>query len=233
MAVKQEVFAYTDEQLSTLEKTLSEERMRPYLLLAGNDKRLAIKLYEWNTGLSESFYGVLQGLEIALRNAMHSALRGDYGRDDWYDICPLSDPHKDMIRKAKERIIGDKKLVLPGKVVSELTFGFWVVLTSPSYAQSVWDKALHKAFVRKLGRKTIHKRLEKIRKLRNRVAHHESILERNLKDDFSLIVETVHWICPVTADWLKANNSFHARYAEKPICEPSVKGNSVAKPMPT
>jgi hypothetical protein len=43
-------------------------------------------------------------------------------------------------------------------VVSELTFGFWVVLTSPPYAQSLWDKFLHKAFVKKLGRKTIHRR---------------------------------------------------------------------------
>jgi hypothetical protein len=216
MAEKQEVFAYTDEQLTALEKTLSAERMKPYMLLAANDRRLALKLYEWNTGLSESFYGLLQGLEVALRNAMHTAMSNAYQRQDWYEMCPLSDPHKDTIRKAKARILGDNKSLVPGKVVSELTFGFWVVLTSPPYAQSLWDKFLHKAFVKKLGRKAIHKRLDKIRKLRNRVAHHESILDRNLKDDFSLIVQTVHWICPVTAEWLKANNSFHFRYAQKP-----------------
>ena len=190
--------------------------MQPYLLLADDDRRVALKLYEWNTGLSESFYGLLQGLEVALRNAMHSVMCNAYGRLDWYEACPLSEAHKDTIRKAKQRILGDKKLLVPGKVVSELTFGFWVVLTSPPYAQSLWDKFLHKAFVKKLGRKTIHKRLDKIRKLRNRVAHHESILDRNLKDDFSLIVETVHWLCPITAEWLKANNSFHFRYAQKP-----------------
>jgi hypothetical protein len=65
---------------------------------------------------------------------------------------PLSDPHKDMIRKAKARILTDKKLLIPGKVVSELTFGFWVVLTSPPYAQTLWDKVLHEAFVRSLGK---------------------------------------------------------------------------------
>jgi hypothetical protein len=216
MAEKQEVFAYTDEQLTALEKTLSAERMQPYMLLADDDRRLALKLYEWNTGLSESFYGLLQGLEVALRNAMHSVMSNAYGRQDWYESCPLSEPHKETIRKAKARILGDKKVLIPGKVVSELTFGFWVVLTSPPYAQSLWDKFLHEAFVKKLGRKAIHKRLDKIRKLRNRVAHHESILDRNLKDDFSLIVQTVHWICPVTAEWLKANNSFHFRYAQKP-----------------
>jgi len=48
MAVKQEVFTYTDEQLSALEKTLSVDRMKPYMILASDDKRLAVKLYEWN-----------------------------------------------------------------------------------------------------------------------------------------------------------------------------------------
>jgi hypothetical protein len=227
MLGRQELFTYTDDQLAALQKTLSAERMQPYMLLANNDRRLALKLYEWNTALSESFYGLLQGLEIALRNAMHSAMCEAYGRADWYDVCPLSVGHKEMIRKAQERIIADKKHLIPGKVVSELTFGFWVVLTSPPYAQSLWDKFLHKAFVKKLGRKAIHKRLDKIRKLRNRIAHHESILERNLKDDFSLIVQTVHWICPITAEWLKANNSFHFRYAQKPaaILMPIVKSD--------
>lgn len=225
MVEKQAVFAYRDEQLKALEKTLSIERMEPYLLLAKDDKRLALKLYEWNTALSESFYGLLQGLEVALRNAMHSSLASDCGREDWYEVYPLNDTHKDTIRKAKARILGDKKMLVPCKVVAELTFGFWVVLTSPPYAQTIWDKTLHKAFVRKLGRKTIHKRLDKIRKLRNRVAHHESVLDRNLKDDFSLIVETVHWICPVTAEWLRANNSFHSRYSENPL---STGGNSEA-----
>jgi hypothetical protein len=221
MAEKQDLFAYTDEQLKALEKSLSVERMKPYMVLASDDKRLALKLYEWNTGLSESFYGLLQGLEVALRNSMHSVMCTAYGREDWYEVCPLNESHKETIRKAKARILGDKKVLIPGKVVSELTFGFWVVLTSPPYAQSLWDKTLHKAFTRNLGRKSLYKRLDKIRKLRNRVAHHESILDRNLKDDFSIIVETVHWICPVTAGWLKAKNSFHVRYAEKPSIDDS------------
>jgi hypothetical protein len=230
MDVKQELFAYTDEQLKALEKTLSIDRMRPYMILANDNKRLALKLYEWNTGLSESFYGLLQGLEVALRNAMHSSLCTDCGREDWYDVYPLNEVHRDMIRKVKVRILADKKPLVPGKIVSELTFGFWVVLTSPQYAQTMWDKALHKAFVCRLGRKAFYKRMDKIRKLRNRVAHHESILDRKLKDDFSLIVETVHWICPVTADWLKANNSFHSRYAEKPCLSD---GTLDAKPKTT
>ena len=226
MAIDQAVFPYTDEQLAALDKTLSVDRLKPYLILGNNDRRLAIKLYEWNTALSESFYGVLQGLEIALRNSMHNVLCDEFNKNDWYDICPLQDEQRDAVRKAKARILHDNKQVLPCKVVAELTFGFWVALTGPKYAQGVWDKCLHKSFTRKLGRKALHKRLDKIRKLRNRVAHHESILDRQLKNDFSLILETVHWICPTTARWLKAINSFHSRYTEKPILDSKPSSNA-------
>jgi Abi-like protein len=221
LAKKQDVFPYTTEQLEALGKALSIERLQPYVILSDRDPLLAIKLYEWNTALSESFYGLLQGLEIALRNAMHRVLGEAYGREDWYDVCDLRPEQKDVIAKAKNRILSDKKLVTPPKVVAEMTFGFWVALSGPTYAQKLWDRTLHRAFVKKLGRKALHKRLDKIRKLRNRVAHHESILARELKDDFSSIVETVHWICPVTAAWIKANNTFHARYAQKPALQNS------------
>ena len=53
MANVQGDFRYTDEQLTALEKTLSPERLQPYLILSNGDKVLAIKLYEWNTALSE------------------------------------------------------------------------------------------------------------------------------------------------------------------------------------
>jgi hypothetical protein len=169
-----------------------------------------------DTALSESLYGLLQGLEIALRNAMHRSLIEAYQREDWYEVCPLHHELKETIRKAKARILLDGKVVAPPKVVAELTFGFWVSLTSPRYAQLLWDKMLRRAFLKNLGRKAAHKRLDRIRKLRNRVAHHESILGRNLKDDFALILEAAHWICPVTAAWLRANSTFHDRYAQRP-----------------
>jgi hypothetical protein len=40
----------------------------------GGDIERAIRVYEQNTLLAESLYGVLQGLEIALRNTIHAQL---------------------------------------------------------------------------------------------------------------------------------------------------------------
>ena len=43
-----------------------------------------MRLYTWNTAISAAFYGPLQGLEVALRNAMSNALTATYGVH-WYD----------------------------------------------------------------------------------------------------------------------------------------------------
>ncbi len=216
MAENQHFFTYTNEQLDSLVITLSTDRLTPYVNAANGERLHAIRLYEWNTAISESLYGVLQGLEVALRNSFHRILSQALGRADWYDVCGLQPDQQEDVRKAKGRIVRDGKVVIPCKVIAELTFGFWVSLVGPAYAQSIWDQHLHKAFVANLGRKAVHKRLERIRKLRNRVAHHESILARSLKSDYSRIIEAVHWMCPTTAGWIKANSTFHPRFKQKP-----------------
>lgn len=129
------------------------------------------------------------------------------------------------------RLVQDGKVVVPCKVVAELTFGFWVALTGPAYAQRLWDKHLHKAFAISLGRKAVNRRMEKIRKLRNRVAHHESILARNLHSDYARIIESIHWICPVTALWIKSHSCFHERFRERPH-PPAQQSLELAAPIP-
>ena len=77
-------FSYTDDLLDELEASLSRECLGTYLYAAGTDREGAIRLYAWNTAVSAAFYGPLQGLEVALRNAMHRGLAERYG-EAWYD----------------------------------------------------------------------------------------------------------------------------------------------------
>jgi hypothetical protein len=102
-----------------------------------------------------------------------------------------------------------KKLLTPGKVVAELTFGFWVRLTSAKYEKTIWVKHVYKSFpgLHKPNRPVVFDRIDKIRDLRNRVAHHERIINRNLQQDYKEVVEALGWICPITASWVNAHNS--------------------------
>jgi hypothetical protein len=209
----QEEFTYSADELESLRQSLSQERVGPYLNLAANDLREAIRLYERNTSFSEALYGLLQGLEVTLRNSMHHALSLGLAREDWYESVVWQVAQQEQIDNAKDSLQKKAKPVTPGRMVAELTFGFWVGLTGPKYSVDLWERHLYKAFPNaKLGRKQLNKRLESIRLLRNRVAHHEPILSRDLVKDVDRILETIGWIDKDTERWVRQTNCFHDRF---------------------
>lgn len=184
-----------------------------YLNACKADRQAAVQLYEYNTLVSEGMYGVIQPLEVALRNSIHHVLQIDLGHNDWYDRVTLAAPEPRTIAEAKSNILRWGKSVTPGRVVAELTFGFWVRLVARKYEKSLWVPHLFKCFrnLKKPDRRAVFDRLDHIRNLRNRVAHHEPIFARNLQEDYRQVIEALDWICPVTACWIRATNSFQRR----------------------
>ena len=73
------IFAFDEDILDALVASLSPERIATYMAAAGGDREKVMRLYTWNTAVSAAFYGPLQGLEVALRNAMHRSLAAHYG----------------------------------------------------------------------------------------------------------------------------------------------------------
>jgi hypothetical protein len=219
----QEQFQYDEPSIKFLERSISRERLEPYLELADNDMVYALRLYEWNASVSGCLYITLQGFEVTVRNAIHEVLSTAYGRADWYEVAPLLEEEKRRIEEAKKRIRDDGRALIPGRVIAELMFGFWTSLVGTAYAQILWDRHLYLVFREiRVGRKQVAKRLKKVRFLRNRVAHHESVIgrknqERDLRQDVREILEATGWICRTTARWIAHNSSFDATYAQRPI----------------
>ncbi len=205
-------FEYSTTNLTEIQRTLSSDRLRPYHHSVGGNLELAVRLYEQNTLLSESLYGILQGLEVAFRNTTHSQLAADYGRAEWYDVLKLEPEQRAMLRNAKETLKKEGKALDAGRVVAELSFGFWTGLTGPKY-DVLWRNHLVKIFPRRpVQRAQVQARLNSIRKLRNRVAHHEPILSRPLQKDVNQIFDTISWMSPITARWVRGNSSFDERF---------------------
>ncbi|WP_208691822.1 hypothetical protein [Pseudomonas oryzihabitans] len=46
--------------------------------------------------------------------------------------------------------------------------------------------------------------LDRVRRFRNRMAHHEPIFERNLAAEYTMMINLITWRCPQTAAWLRA-----------------------------
>lgn len=210
-------FLYTEGFLKELETSLSPERMDTYRRVTRGDIERAALLYTWNTAVSGAFYGPLQGLEVALRNAMHRQIGRSYGAT-WYNNpnAGLDDGCRARIAKAKLKLRRDGYTVSPPQMVAMLPLGFWVSLLGPggqiqgsgyraNYEMTLWRPALRKVFpyCKTLTRRQAHKPLNYLRILRNRIAHHEPIFARNLRKDHQSILKVTGWISPGTREWIE------------------------------
>jgi hypothetical protein len=174
---------------------ISEERLLSYIKMSGGDLHKAILIYEWNTTLSETLYRPMQYLEIALRNSVHDILSAAYSRKDWYNSIDglLKYHHLNMLGDEIVKVKKRNTDVTPGRVVAELSLGFWTGLLNKTYDAKLWIPHLHKAFPHvRVSRKKCQAYLKRIRGLRNRVAHHEPILSRDLEADYHLILKLLH-----------------------------------------
>lgn len=197
-------FQYTASQLASLTTSISPERLNPHLVACQGDVKAAIRRYESNVAVSEALYGVLQALEVTLRNAMHRQLSDYAGTGDWFGRFDLLPAEEQTIQKARAALARSRKPETPGRMVAELPFGFWTALTSRFYSEKIWIPCLHKAFPRKrLGHRTASQRLNEIRVLRNRVAHHEPILHLDLLGLHGKVLETIGWMCADTECWVR------------------------------
>jgi len=199
---------YSDNQILAIEKSLSPDRFNSYVTEAKGNRSEAIRLYERNTELSEALYGVIQGLEITLRNSVHLILQSGTGFDEWYDHIHLQNAEAEAICLAKRAVAGHHKPVTASRVIAKINFGFWVRLTASTYEKDLWVPHLHKIFPVKMMRSLLNKRLMKIKLLRNQIAHHERISKRDLETDHQEVLETIRWLCPITSQWVKDTSRF-------------------------
>lgn len=215
--------------MAAVRQALSPERMGTYEDAVGAsacDSPLALALYAWNAAVSGAFLVPLHVCEVLVRNAVSDALQAVYGdRWPWSATFERSlpdpssgySPRKDLQRASHNAST-------TSKVIPELTFVFWQKMFTKRHDSRIWDKQLllimpNLEAVKPLTdlRQNIYGDLEQIRRLRNRIAHHEPIFSRNLADDYQKILALVSFRSTETVSWLKKNQRATAVLAEKPF----------------
>lgn len=202
------MFEYTETNFEKLRECLSPERLKPYMVKARGDSWTAFHLYVRNMEISSSLFGVLHALEVGLRNRTHSKMVASLRVEEWWSALPLRPPELSDIGEAKQNIARRARQITADRIVAELNFGFWVKLFSKNYEKSLWVPYLNACFPAGLSRKSLHGRLIEIKEIRNRIAHHETLISRDSRRDYSEMMETIGWISPELRDWVEGCTNF-------------------------
>lgn len=218
---------FTAQQILDLEAVLSPPRFGTYLREAGGNRHKAMELYCWNTEVSAAFYVMLQFCELSIRNGAVEAIETVFG-PNWhlnrgfvYTLPVLRGGRGYQPRDDLQTC--SSRLPTSGKVVAELKFAFWQHLFVRGQQARIWDTHLATAFpgydkslTPPQARTQMFDHIEKIRKLRNRIAHHEPIFARNLVEDRDRIRKVIEWRRPGTAQWVDSIEQVTAALASRP-----------------
>jgi len=214
--------------IDAVRASLSSARIATYeqaaKVISGDDMS-ALVLYAWNAQVSGALLAPLHVCEVVIRNAVADALEAVYGsRWPWSANFERSLPDPAMGYSSRKDLQSARRSApTTGKLIPELKFIFWQKMFTSRYDDRLWDHHLQRILPNMDVMKTIVERraliyndLEQLRKLRNRIAHHEPVFTRVLADDYQKILRLVRYRCAATADWLDQNQTASEMIADRP-----------------
>lgn len=201
-----------------IEDLLSKPRLDPYVAATSGTTHDPLELYNWNSQVGAAFFESLHYVEVGLRNCIDRTRQRRLGADDWLFSRGglLSRGSNDQVAIAQRRIKRAHRPVTHGRVIAELPFGFWWSLFAENYNRTLWQPALQYAFEGSVRRQRLHTELDHFRHLRNRIAHHEPIFDRDLHGDWSRLLDLAHRIGGVLQQRISQTTRVPATLAARP-----------------
>lgn len=212
----------------TIKKTLSAARMGTYenavaLVQGGID---ALDLYMWNAQISGALMVPLHIVEVSTRNAVDEALTAEYGSTwPWDPAFEGSLPSPRTGYKPRDDLLRARRdQPSTAKVIPELHFVFWQKMFTRRFDARIWSKQLSATFPTAPSdssmhdvRRELHDALDQVRRMRNRIAHHEPIFSRNLAADVAAMHLLLKYRCVDTLAWMNSHETVTPLIASRPI----------------
>lgn len=198
-----------------IKKTISNTRLSTYQNPIFPTDKFLLGKYIWNVKLSENFYFLLLNLEVALRNSIYNAYMLHYPNKKFFylyekDLRQRHQQRKELHSKGCWKMLcgvyfnlsKEDTQVTDGRLISELSFGFWTKLMFDNHYNIIWRTIFMDVFPYMKTSKSIDKskidlayKIDKIRKFRNRIFHYEPIFNRNDLDNIhNDIIDILGWI---------------------------------------
>lgn len=148
-------------------------------------------------------------------------LRQHYREDQcgipWFLLPTRGGEHvADAVIAVRERLRPQRK-ESRDQIVAGLSFGFWSGLLGPKY-EELWRDCLHRAFPNSSGkRKQVAVAVERVRKFRNRLAHHDSTINVDIPFEVRQIFDLASYIDVNAARWLERCSGVMGVYGQRPV----------------
>ncbi|OLT11853.1 hypothetical protein BJF77_18815 [Kocuria sp. CNJ-770] len=200
-----------------LEGWVSTDRLSKYAA-APED---TVALYMWNAELTGAFFELIGHVEVLLRNVVHAQLAPHSTHGAWYDdpYYRFNTRSQREIATAKGRAGRGGRQVTSGRVVAELTFGFWRYLLTSHHQSTVWPRvqAGFQGVPRhERSRQELETVVARVHDLRNRVAHHEPIFHTNVAQHFADLTFIAGYVDAQAPQWLWETSRVHALMVSRP-----------------
>ncbi|WP_239154033.1 hypothetical protein [Amycolatopsis sp. FDAARGOS 1241] len=103
------------------------------------------------------------------------------------------------------------------QIIAGLSFGLWSGLLGVK-DEDLWRDCLHRALPLSNGkRKQVAVAVERVRRFRNRLSHHDSAINVDIPFEVRHVLELASYIDDAAAQWLKRCSRVLAVYAERPV----------------
>lgn len=216
---------FTDDERNALPGVFSAPRFQTYLQAKAHDVDGALELYEWNLKVSSTLIIPLQVLEVSIRNGVADAIETVHGSNWGFSrgfLLSLPDPRRSYSpRKELDQL--RQRLPTTGKIIADMKLMFWQKMFTAGHDNAIWNSHFRTSFPGTDPHKTIQQlrveayaELDAIRKLRNRIAHHEPIFARNIADEYARILKVIAWRSQVAADWVDKTQTVTQLLPQKP-----------------
>lgn len=189
-----------------------------------------LEQYIYNIKVAEAFYPALSILEVTLRNkiclAVEKYVKHNWLLDELTNQQILADKEYTRLLESANKLKRKNKKITNDRLIAEMTFGFWIHLFTKSYKPKFWDK---KGFFEEVfpnyqynnklrSIAPIQNDLMTILRLRNRIFHHEIIIngKTSVEANYQLILNLLHLMSNDMTNLLEYTSSLQDVIKQKP-----------------
>jgi hypothetical protein len=194
-------------------KLISAPRFAAYLE-AADSTASALDLYEWNASMASALFELVGHVEVILRNAIDEALQESLSESErripWF-MLSLPKVQANLSQLEYRDLDMDRD-----RALSSLTMGFWANLVQ---SPKLWED-MTGAFVQNCEHEVLIHCIKRAHGLRNRLAHHASMLEVDVLAEVENLLELAGLVNSDARDWLSRLERATEVNGQRPVTVP-------------